>query len=121
MGVRLYPNTTDRAALETLAGVPHGTYDRLDAMTARHEAALVGLSFAERNELEYQQYCERQDDAAIGDLDAFLTFGWGKFREVDGLGTDCAGCIENLDAARRLLRYNGIGADVALANGVHWC
>jgi hypothetical protein len=117
MGTRLYPNTTDRAALEVLAGVPAGTHARMDEMAKRHAEAKVDPFDQEAG---YAQWKERNDDGPIGDLDAFLTFGWGKFRPVDGIGEDCAGHEDNLDRAARLLRANGIGANVAMTGGLHW-
>jgi len=121
MGTRLYPNTTDRAALETLAGVPAGTHDRLDAMEKRHEAEKLAAADPRCHDLGYRQYCERQDDGPIGTLDHFITFGWGKFRPVDGIGEDYAGHEDDLERIAKLLRANGIGADVALTGGLHWC
>jgi len=121
MGVRLYPNTTNVAKLEKLANVPEGTHNRMEEMAKRHEAALVGIDRHDRYELEYKQWQERNDDRPIGDLDAFLTFGWGKFRPIDGIGEDYAGRENDLQRAASLLRYNGINADTAECEGVHWC
>lgn len=120
MGTRLYPRTTDRKALETLAGVPHGTYDRLEAMEARQKAELEAAKPEDRYDLGYKHYCERNDDDALGTLDAFITFGWGKFSPVDDIGHDCAGHEDDLTRAAKLLRRNGIGVDVALTGGLCW-
>jgi hypothetical protein len=119
MGTRLYPHTTDRSALETLACVPAGTYDRLTALEARQQAELEVAKPEARYDLGYRHYCERNDDA-MGTLDAFLTFGWGKFRPVDDIGHDYAGHETDLTRAATLLASNGINVDVALTGGLRW-
>ena len=116
MGVRLYPNTQDVVRLEVLAGVPAGTMDRLTAMEARQKDELEKAPREERYELGYKHYQERNDDAAMGDLDAFMTFGWGKFNG----GEDCCGSAEG-EAAQALLNLNGINAEAWYCEGVHWC
>jgi hypothetical protein len=120
MGTRLYPNTTDRAALEVLARVPSGTHDRMTEMAKRHDAERAAATAWNEYEDGYRQWKERDSDGPIGDLDGFLTFGWGKFRPVDGIGEDCAGHEDDLSRAARLLQANGIGVDVALTGGLHW-
>lgn len=120
MGTRLYPRTTDRKNIETLAGVPHGTTDRLEAMEARQKTELEAAKPEDRYELGYKHYCERNDDADLGNLDAFLTFGWGKFSPVEDIGHDYAGSEPDLERSAKLLRANGIGVDVALTGGLCW-
>ena len=121
MGVRLYPNTKNVASLETLCGVPAGTHARLVATQERHKAELVGKSFHERQEPEYRQWKEINDDDAMGTLDAFLTFGWGRFRDSHGVAPDYAGTLTNPVHVVMLLRDNGINVDHALCEGLHWC
>jgi len=121
MGVRLYPNTTNAAKLEKLAGVPEGTHKRMEDMAKRHAEERAAATNWNEYEDGYRQWKERDNDGPIGDLDAFLTFGWGKFRPIDGIGEDYAGNESDPQRAAKLLRYNGIGVDVSLTEGVHWC
>jgi hypothetical protein len=67
MGTRLYVNTQDRAIIETLAGVPAGTFDRLDAINAKHY------------DDDYDRYCDIQDDPHLAALAHFDLFGFSKF------------------------------------------
>ena len=120
MGVRIYPNTINRVNLEKLAGVPAGTMDRLEAFQARHEAEKAGLPHAERYELEYRQWQEINADPSLGDMEAFLIYGWGKFAHVPGLSHGYAGSLDSVSQARILLQSNGINADAELTEGVHW-
>jgi hypothetical protein len=120
MGTRLYPNTQDTASLEKLAGVAAGTAERLLATQARHAEELKKVDRQFRNDFEYKQWCEIKDDENMGGLDHFLTFGWGKFDGI-GLAEDCSGHLTDPDAIARLFAANGITADIALCEGVHWC
>ncbi len=125
MGKRLYPNTTNPASLETLCGVPAGTHARLMAIEARHakEAAECTLAGMARQEWEYKQWCEVNDDEALGTLSGFLIFGWGKF-DGGSFAPGYAGRIgDNLIERAQvmtLLHMNGIKADAALCEGVCW-
>lgn len=130
MGVRLYPNTSVVASLETLAGVPAGTAARLEETEKRHEAekAAARARGESTYDLEYRQWCEKNDDPALGDYDAFLTFGWGKFDDPHGVAPDCSGRLTDPVKCALVLRPNGIGGDgpaladfIKLAEGVHWC
>lgn len=129
MGTRLYPRTRNVESLEKLAGVPAGTAARLDAMKLRHDKELEGLDRAQRYEKEYAQYCERNDDKHVGDYDAFLTFGWGKFEDPCGVAPGYSGRLEDPAKVTQLFRANGIGPltkegmaqFVALCEGVFWC
>ena len=123
MGVRLYPNTQDKAKLEVLAGVPAGTYARMEEMDARHEKFKAGIPLRDRYDLDYECWKEKDADGPIGDLDAFITFGWGKFRPVLGLGEDYSGSIPASQSVKAdlLLAANGISANGAFCEGVHWC
>lgn len=116
MGVRLYPNTLDRKKLELLIGVPEGTYDRLEATLQRHQAVKDA-----NQDVKYEQWKEIYEDKYLGALDHFLTFGWGKFKSVNGIGEDYSGKENNLQKANELLLANGIKVDVELTEGVHWC
>lgn len=126
MGTRLYPNTRNVAALERLARVPAGTKARLEEMEARHKKELepfAGKAPWERQEIEYRQWCEKNDDEAIGTLDAFETFGWGKFRPC-GLANGYAGSLDDLTDCAVVLRGNGINLtleELQLTEGLHWC
>jgi len=122
MGIRLYPVTRDRSKLEVLAGVPAGTYDRLDALKDRHTAEeSVKRAQGTWSDYDdgYRHYCETREDADLGTLDAFLTFGWGKFRDC-GLATGCSGRLDDLIHCLVVLRHNGIHVDVALTEGLCW-
>jgi hypothetical protein len=122
MGVRLYPNTQDPAALETLAGVPAGTHARLSAVEAEFAPRLnAAPDFFARNAIYDEKYNRVNDDDAMGDLDNFLTFGWGRFQHVAGLSDGCVGRLDAPADAQRLLDHNGIEVNAALAGGVHWC
>lgn len=147
MGTRLYPLlredvASDVAKLEKLAGCKDGTYARLKATTARHDAdkATWGkMHPADVQEREYDQWKEINDDDDMGSLDNFLTFGWGKFMVPDSLKPQMydgdgyltpGGRMEGEDALT-LLEYNGIGDRKPhavhywtlddIGGGVHWC
>jgi len=124
MGVRLYPNTRDRRKLERLAGVPHGTYDRLDAVeTAQAADKATRQAAGTWNDYDdgYRHWCQVNDDPDLNALAGLLLSGWGKFRDPEGLAPDCAGSIGDPTTAQRLLDTNGIVADATLCEGVHWC
>lgn len=120
MATRLYPNTQNRHNIETLAGVPTGTYDRLDALEAKHAEEKAQPGYDEQED-GYRQYKEIHADKNIGELSSFLLYGWGSFRSVDGIGEDYSGCEDDLTRAARLLHHNYIDVDLSLTEGVHWC
>ncbi len=121
MGIRLYPNTTDVASLETLAGVPAGTAARLAAMEARHAAERADDLLPQEADLGYYQWKEIQADEDLGTYSHFLTFGWGKFDSF-GLATGYGGELNDEGSIRALFRRNNINpALVPLCEGVHWC
>ena len=78
MGIRLYPVTENPVVLEKLAGVPAGTHALLEAMREKYKLLRIALSPSQRYELEEQEYQELDENAALGTLDHFLTFGWGR-------------------------------------------
>jgi hypothetical protein len=117
MGCRLYPNTINAAKLEKLAFVPEGTMRRLEEMAKRHAEERVNAANWSEYDGGYRQWKERDEDGSIGDLDAFLTFGWGKF---DGGNGECGGTLKGAEA-QALLDLNGIRADADYCEGVHWC
>jgi hypothetical protein len=134
MGIRLYPCTTDAAALETLCGVPAGTAERLHQLKLRHHEALTaaqasGSAGLDLDDLRYQQWKEIHADDATARLDTFLVFGWGKFHPA-GVAPGCSGCLPLSEADRiaDLLRINGIGPNepaallefLRLTEGVCW-
>jgi hypothetical protein len=130
MGIRLYPNTKDRTKLEVLAGVPAGTYDRLEAIETKHrEEAITKRASGTWSEYSdgYRQWQEINNDPHLGDLCGFLLYGWGKFNDPDGLTNDdnhdrsCSGSLSGEPAAR-LLEQNGVDPKLAtLGDGIHWC
>lgn len=117
MGVRLYPNTNDVAKLEKLAGVPVGTTARLEVIQKRQEAEKAGIPLFDRYEIDYRHWQEINDDGDLGNLEAFMLYGWGKFRGGNG---ECSGSLEGA-AAQALLDLNGIYASADYCEGVHWC
>lgn len=123
MGVRLYPNTRKPESLERLAGVAPGTHARLLAVQARHkdEREAAGAAWDGYYD-DYRQWQEIHDDPDLGALEDFLTFGWGKFHG-GVIAPGYAGQLMPSQAVyiRRLFQDNGITADVALCEGVHWC
>jgi hypothetical protein len=130
MGIRLYPNTKNVASLETICGVPAGTAARLEAVEARHAEELkplAGKAPWERQDVEYRQWCEINDDAALGDYHAFLLYGWGKFNDPHGVTVrdgerTCSGSVSDPVKVVLLLRPNGLDeTHLALMEGVHWC
>jgi hypothetical protein len=121
MGVRLYPNTTNVVRLEKLANVPSGTHARMEEMEKRHAEERANTADWNMYEDGYRQWKEKDSDDAIGTLDAFLTFGWGKFRPVSGIGEDYAGNEPDFIRADLLLAANGINANAHYCEGIHWC
>jgi hypothetical protein len=129
MGVRLYPSTKCVSNLEVMAGVPHGTAARLEALEAAHD---VGPKATPAK--DYREYSERSDrfyeaifsdeHAAENRYHSFLLNGWGKF-DPAGVAPDYCGSIdgtaEGLEKIKILFRRNGIPlADVNFCEGVHW-
>ena len=122
MGVRLYPNTQDKAKLEILAGVPAGTYARMEEMEAHHQSLKTGIPMLDRYDLDYECWKEKSDDGPIGDLDHFITFGWGKFNSA-GVAEDYSGSLDVGEPGKiaHLFIVNRIAADPIFCEGVHWC
>ena len=131
MATRLYPNTQDVAVLERLVNVPPGTHAKLKALEAKHKEAKDAALEGERYELGYQQYCEIHDDEAMGTLDAFITFGWGRVASpLCKVGEpDYSGKIDFPDwRVQQILKDQGIknidqlnGVSLEEMGGVHWC
>lgn len=70
MGVRLYPQTNKAQNLETLAGVPIGTMDKLKAIQAQFAHDPYG-------EAAYNAVYGNLN-GNLGNLDCLLANGWGK-------------------------------------------
>lgn len=124
MGIRLYPLTKDRAKLERLARVPVGTYDRLDALKAKHDLEAKDIGYIEcalRSDALYEElYDGHHDDERK--LNSFLVSGWGKFSDPDKIAPGYSGSLEDMAEVSWLLRWNGIPAWVDdLCEGVYWC
>ncbi len=120
MGIRLYPRTTNVNNLEKLAGVPAGTHSRLEALKAYWDMELKNCTnHYERHDVDYARYTAIHDDPAMGRLDSFLTFGWGKFRDLSAV-PDYSGRLMNKRKIRDLFKVNGIQADPDLCEGVTW-
>jgi len=97
MGTRLYPATSKTNNLETLAGVPMGTTNKLNAIKAQFNDPY--------GEDEYNAIYGNID-GNLGNLDNFLLNGWGKtvcntlqrmgFDPVSGSCNDFEKCVEIL-------------------------
>jgi hypothetical protein len=137
MGVRLYPNTKNVANLEKLAGVPEGTAARFAELdtTFKVQKKVINDEFQlpttteERQgelrsqylALEERQWNAVNEDEDIGQYDALLTFGFGKFSNpFSNDPDDYAGHFEGEQVAV-VLKHNGINADAALCEGLHYC
>ena len=86
MGVRLYPNTTDAAKLEKLAGVPCGTMALLEIL--REAEQLYRAAHPEVDEYEVGYCFDCIAKGHVGTLSSFLSEGWGKFRSADLLSEE---------------------------------
>lgn len=131
MGVRLYPNTTDAAKLEKLAGVPRGTMAQLEILREAEQLYRAAHPEADADEVGYSFYCIA-NGSDVATLDSFLSQGWGKF-DSTGLLTEedeCCGTAPVGKLACQLL-LNSSGAMphwdqldaldiVVLSEGVHW-
>ena len=131
MGVRLYPNTTDAAKLEKLAGVPRGTMTQLEIFREAEQLYRAAHPEADEDEVGYSFYCIAKG-SDVETLDSFLSDGWGKFQ--------CAGLLTEEDmylgnepvgrlACQLLLSSNGAMPHwdqldaldiIVLSEGVHW-
>jgi hypothetical protein len=118
MGVRLYPNTTDTASLEQIAGVPTGTAARLEALEAAHPERNHCNNYAAGEAFYNALY---DGDRDVCHYHSFLLSGWG--RVISDLCADCAGSETHPDRVLQILRTQGVALDfeVALCEGVHWC
>lgn len=121
MGCRLYPMTKNVANLETLAGVPEGTHARLDAVKAKYNTNDPALTFFARQDLYEKQWHEVNACPHMGQLDHFLTFGWGKFGDMHNItGGKYGGSETDLVRCTLLARSNGIEYDPAVCEGLCW-
>lgn len=131
MGVRLYPNTTDAAKLEKLAGVPEGTMAQLEILREAEQLYCAAHPEVYGDEVSYNFYCIAKG-SHVATLDSFLSQGWGKFQGADLLAEEdlCAGTapVGKL-ACQLLLSSNGCMPHwdqldaldiVVLSEGVHW-
>jgi hypothetical protein len=132
MGIRLYPNTTDVALLEQLAGVPAGTMQQLhlweemqELYRQKYSLGLYDDNGPEGVDVGYAFHCI-VNGSDIQKLEDFLLFGWGKFYALIPAGHEEEfGSLPNGPEAIRLLQaatnFSGNAAEVsALAGGVHW-
>lgn len=135
MGVRLYPNTKNEEALEKLACVPPGTAKAHAELRLKHRIDQVDLDFFER-ERRYGEYHnalrvtgdhDSNGNRYVAIYDAFLVFGWGKFKGfgVKGTSNYAGEAKDRYDVAKLLLGNDIITADrldewVELCQGVHW-
>jgi len=131
MGVRLYPNTTDAAKLEKLAGVPHGTMALLEIL--REAEQLYRAAHPEMDEYEVgDNFYRISKGSAVETLDSFLSEGWGKFQSAGllpeedmYLGNAPVGrlaCQLLLNSSGAMPHWDQLDAldIVVLSEGVHW-
>ena len=129
MGIRLHPKSEDPAVLEKLAGVPAGTHQRLKEREKKHKADLKALEDGTLDreispyDLEYDQYCEIEDDPELCKMKNFLIYGWGKPR-YPLPDNECCGTIPTADVFCHLMAKgvvdNGI-IKLAEETGVSYC
>lgn len=131
MGVRLYPNTTDAAKLEKLAGVPRGTMAQLEILREAKQLYRAAHPEADEDEVDYSFYCIAKG-SEVATLSNFLSQGWGKFQSA-GLLPEEDMYMGNAPVGRLacqlLLNSNGAMPHwdqldaldiVVLSEGVHW-
>jgi len=131
MGVRLYPNTTDAAKLEKLAGVPQGTMAQLEILREAERLYRAAHPEVDEDEVGYSFYCIAKG-SDVETLDSFLCQGWGRFSAEDLLSEEDASLgnapVGKL-ACQLLLRSFGAKPHwdqldaldiVVLSEGVHW-
>ena len=141
MGVRLYPNTKNPTILEQIAGVPAGTYQRLQDIRAKHEAEQQPIRDAypeargdqkfqlgcQLREMKYRQNNEIWDDGDLRALDVYETFGFGKFKLPAHIraagGDENSGTITDPDLVQELAKVNNLylNCELSLLEGFRWC
>ena len=131
MGVRLYPNTTDAAKLEKLAGVPQGTMAQLEILREAERLYLAAHPEVDAYEVGYNFYCISKG-SDVETLDSFLSDGWGKFQAADllteedrYLGSAPVGklaCQLLLQSSGAMPHWDQLDAldIIVLSEGVHW-
>lgn len=111
MATRLYPNTDSPRVLEHLAGVPEGTFKKLEKM---------------ENETQFDEdskWKHIQTDPVCAILDNFLTFGWGRICYVPEGHDYTSGSVKREELVREMARKHGIEqhADLLVeTGGLHW-
>ena len=120
MGTRLYINTNDIDVQEQLAGVPHGTNERLTELK---------LKFGQGQ--GYECHCAVAANKELADLDNFILNGWGKFnlgllpkeRQICGSENDSRLAVELWMTATNAFNYAVDNNNVVMAikkHGVSW-
>jgi hypothetical protein len=120
MGMRLYPNTQRVESVEKLAGVPAGTMERLDALRKQYGVDDESLGFFERENAYGRFFDAKERDANVNVLDHFVLFGWGKVYSPEHQNEWGGGRIDDIATVAALFKDEGIEADPALTEGVHW-
>ena len=113
MAIRLYPDTTNVASIEVLAGVPAGTTARLEALERKYPEG----GMTDPDALFEALFAKGSED--LNKLHNFHLYGWGKFDSA-GVANDCCGELKDLAQIKHLFAVNGISADPALCEGVNW-
>jgi len=109
MATRLYPLTRNEASLAKMAGVPEGTYTRMDVLLASRPSFESTDAF----------YEAMSSDADAQQLYHFVLFGWGRVRypitDYCGESTDPEVVKAMLDA-----QVEATDTNLALCEGVCW-
>lgn len=126
MGIRLYPNTEDHAAIETLANVPAGTYAAYETWKAANPEA--PYSNPNHDALNYARWERMMEQEALGDLSHFLVNGYGKLPHTIFTHLGAAGHDENCGSTtdevliREICRHYSMPPhELLLKHGVAWC
>ncbi len=122
MATRLYPLTKNPASLETLAGVPAGTMEKLNAIRAKHTNADGALNYDGFYDDVYTLGIT--PDVHLGRLDSFLNYGWGRvsFGFLESMGFDpVSDQCTDIGIAKSILIYHGEShVDPYLTEGLCW-
>jgi hypothetical protein len=109
MATRLYPITNNPATLERLAGVPAGTYAKLEALRATRN------SRPGQENAQAVFYEAVYNDKNLVRMNNFNVFGWGRVNpdacpDYSGRETDPVKCLD-------ILAAHGIEIDLSGENG----
>ena len=147
MGTRLYPKTENPKVLESILGVPSGTYSEYKRIETEGRAELASIqevfeaAVSVGAELEpirwmYSSAQDKNYDALnatpeLGAMDHFITLGWGKLSSsvwsfLNFLNKDdCGDGTEKPEEIEEILRRHGVvlpeGTSAKDLEGLYWC